>query len=224
MTRARESGPRTRDALIEAGIDIFGRDGYHAASSRALADAAGVNQALIGYHFGSKEGLYLAVFERVAERIGAQVTELATEVAAAIEEIEHAAGDRRETCLRYIEKLLGRHVRLMVRPEMQRLSQLVLREQLEPSKAFEIVYRGTTGRLVDMLSLLVAMAEGRDAADEEDRLRALMLLGQSLMFRAARAVVLCAMDWREGIGEKETRQIERMIGAHVRAILGRDHG
>ncbi|HET6470821.1 MAG TPA: TetR family transcriptional regulator, partial [Pseudomonadales bacterium] len=41
-------GDQTREALIDAAIEIFGRDGFRAASTRSIADAAGVNQALIG--------------------------------------------------------------------------------------------------------------------------------------------------------------------------------
>ena len=43
-----------RDALIEAGIEVFGQKGYGGASNRELADDAGVNQALIAYHFDGK--------------------------------------------------------------------------------------------------------------------------------------------------------------------------
>ena len=38
-------GDQTREALVAAAMDIFGRDGFHAASTRAIARAAGANQA-----------------------------------------------------------------------------------------------------------------------------------------------------------------------------------
>src|SRR5579862_9588675 len=47
--------------LLEAAIDVFGRHGFDGASTRMLAKAAGVNLQAIPYHFGGKEGLYLAV-------------------------------------------------------------------------------------------------------------------------------------------------------------------
>ena len=55
-----ERGDITREAFIQAAIEIFGRDGFHAASTRAIAERAGANQALIGYHFRGKLGLYKA--------------------------------------------------------------------------------------------------------------------------------------------------------------------
>ncbi|MDQ5888246.1 MAG: TetR/AcrR family transcriptional regulator, regulator of cefoperazone and chloramphenicol, partial [Pseudomonadota bacterium] len=56
-TRAEE----TRKRLIEAGIELFGRDGFDAVTTRQLAEVAGVNQAAIPYHFAGKEGVYQAV-------------------------------------------------------------------------------------------------------------------------------------------------------------------
>ncbi|MFT7177522.1 MAG: AcrR family transcriptional regulator, partial [Halioglobus sp.] len=62
-------GEKTREALLTAAMDAFGRAGFDAASNRAIADSAGVNQALIGYHFGGKRGLYLAMFEHISEQM-----------------------------------------------------------------------------------------------------------------------------------------------------------
>ncbi|HSG63710.1 MAG TPA: TetR family transcriptional regulator, partial [Gammaproteobacteria bacterium] len=82
----RRAGESTREALVLAALDVFGRNGFDGASTRAIADAAGVNLALIGYHFGGKSGLYLAVFEHIAgvleQRIGPIVTAIETELLA----------------------------------------------------------------------------------------------------------------------------------------------
>jgi len=42
---------------------LFARHGYDGTSTRAIAEGAGVNIALILYHFGSKEGLLAALME-----------------------------------------------------------------------------------------------------------------------------------------------------------------
>lgn len=56
----------TREQLIRAGIKLFSIQGFDAPSIRDLTSAAGVNQAAINYHFGSKEGLITAIFEELA--------------------------------------------------------------------------------------------------------------------------------------------------------------
>jgi TetR/AcrR family transcriptional regulator len=51
----------SKSKLIEAALPLFAIKGYAAVSIRELAEAAGVNVALINYHFGGKESLYEAV-------------------------------------------------------------------------------------------------------------------------------------------------------------------
>lgn len=64
----------TRCALLEAGAELFSEKGYDAVSVEDLARRAGVNKALISYHFGGKRGLYVAVLEsgfaEMADRLG----------------------------------------------------------------------------------------------------------------------------------------------------------
>lgn len=55
----------TKERILEAAGDIFGREGFKAATIRGIAKAARVNIAAINYHFQGKEGLYAAVLEDV---------------------------------------------------------------------------------------------------------------------------------------------------------------
>ncbi len=73
--RARhDRGAETRQRLIEAALDVFGRQGFEGASTREIAKEANANLAAIVYHFGSKEALHVAVAEymvgRVSELVG----------------------------------------------------------------------------------------------------------------------------------------------------------
>ena len=82
----RDRGAETRQRLIEAGLDIFGRLGFEGATTRQIVDQAGANLAAINYHFGSKEALHIAVAEHIATRIAALVgpTLVAVEFAAGV--------------------------------------------------------------------------------------------------------------------------------------------
>jgi len=51
----------THSTLLEAAGELFAQAGFAATSTRAIADRAGTNMALIQYHFGGKEGLLDAV-------------------------------------------------------------------------------------------------------------------------------------------------------------------
>jgi AcrR family transcriptional regulator len=56
----------TREKLLDAAEDLFSAHGFASTSVRSITTAAGVNLAALNYHFGSKEGLAEAVFERRA--------------------------------------------------------------------------------------------------------------------------------------------------------------
>ena len=55
---------RTADKIVAAATPLFARKGFAAVSVKELADAAGVNIALISYYFGGKENLYAVVLNR----------------------------------------------------------------------------------------------------------------------------------------------------------------
>jgi AcrR family transcriptional regulator len=59
----------TRDAIIEAARTRLRTDGHAGVSTRKVADAAGVPLSQLHYHFGSKQGLLLAVLEAENHRL-----------------------------------------------------------------------------------------------------------------------------------------------------------
>lgn len=64
-------------ALIEAAERIFGQVGIESASLRAIAVAAGsANNYAVQYHFGSREGLVKAIFDRRLGEVEARRTEI----------------------------------------------------------------------------------------------------------------------------------------------------
>ena len=66
-------------AILLAGERAFAEFGYAGASMRGIARDAGVNQAMIAYYFGSKEGLLHAIMRRRSSFVNAQrETRLAT--------------------------------------------------------------------------------------------------------------------------------------------------
>jgi AcrR family transcriptional regulator len=53
--------PSTRESLLTAGEELFSEHGFAGASVDRIARRAGVNKAMISYHFGGKAGLYGAI-------------------------------------------------------------------------------------------------------------------------------------------------------------------
>ncbi|KQV11806.1 MULTISPECIES: TetR/AcrR family transcriptional regulator [unclassified Kitasatospora] len=93
MAATADSGAQTRERLIEAATRVLRTHGYAGSSARVIAKEAGVNSALVFYHFGGVDPLLLTAFDRVSEdrmaRHVATVAEVRTleELAAAAERI-----------------------------------------------------------------------------------------------------------------------------------------
>ncbi len=56
---------QTKHELLEAARDVLTREGFSGLSTRRVAEAAGTQMSQIQYHFGSKEGMILALFEHM---------------------------------------------------------------------------------------------------------------------------------------------------------------
>src|SRR5512133_1151963 len=77
----------SRDALLAAATDEFALKGFDGASVDTIAKRAGVNKAMIYYHFKSKERLYLEILGAVFTAVGERTGEIASSTAAAEEKI-----------------------------------------------------------------------------------------------------------------------------------------
>lgn len=53
-----------REAILDAALDVFGQQGYHAGSLREVAELVGLSEAGVLHHFASKAELLTAVLDR----------------------------------------------------------------------------------------------------------------------------------------------------------------
>lgn len=56
-----KSTKATKEALLQAGLELFGKYGYSFVTTKQVSEYTGINSALISYHFGGKENYYVAV-------------------------------------------------------------------------------------------------------------------------------------------------------------------
>jgi AcrR family transcriptional regulator len=205
-------GEATRAALVRVGLDLFGARGFDAASTRAIAAAAGTNVASIAYHFGGKEGLRLACADHVAATIRATLGPATSEAAEFARLTPAAARTRLAQAIEAIIRFI------VVSPDAQAIARFVLREQFEPSAAFERFYAGAFAPLHERVCAIWAAATGAEADSVETRLATLAMLGQVLYFRLARRVAMRRMSWAE-IGPDEAEAIRRVLVGHLDAAI-----
>lgn len=54
----------SRDKILKAAYELFGKRGYEAANTREIAEAAGINKATLYYHFPGKDVLFNCLLDR----------------------------------------------------------------------------------------------------------------------------------------------------------------
>jgi len=64
-----ERDKQTEEKIFESATDVFLDRGMDGARMRDIADHAGINKALLHYYYRTKEHLFDAVFEKMANRI-----------------------------------------------------------------------------------------------------------------------------------------------------------
>jgi len=185
-----QRGEETRDRLLEVGILLFGKLGFDGVSTRDIVRSAGITLPSIAHHFGSKEGLYEAVLEKIAEHMAANI-------AAAHTEAKSILGKRtasRKEKIKALEFLLYGHARAVLqnRPELVRL---MIQEQTRPSKALTPITQVFEDQFMAPLVMLLADVLGMKPKSPEVRLQALFLVGRVLVFRVARHLSLNTMEW-----------------------------
>jgi AcrR family transcriptional regulator len=75
MTTQATLRPNPKVELLEAAKRVLLEEGYAGLSTRAVAAEAGTQMSQIRYHFGSKEGMVLALFEHMNEALIARQAE-----------------------------------------------------------------------------------------------------------------------------------------------------
>ncbi len=213
-------GDDVRLRLLDAAIEIFGRHGFDGASTRMLSQQAGVNQQAIPYYFGGKLGLYLAVADHIAERLRSLVGPVGARIGLRLA-AHHAlkdgtpldAAEARALLTELLETMAG----VLVNEEAASWARFIVREQMEPTEAFERIYEKIMARLIEAARGLIAAIIHEDPNSETVRVRAVALIGQILVFRVAHAAVMRQLGWQK-IGPREFAAIREVVRAAVAAI------
>lgn len=77
VNRPRRPRGDSRPAIFQAAAHEFALRGYDAAGVDRIADKARVNKAMLYYHYGSKQGLYVEVLRDMFRAVGARTRAIA---------------------------------------------------------------------------------------------------------------------------------------------------
>ncbi|MFN8113363.1 MAG: helix-turn-helix domain-containing protein [Solirubrobacterales bacterium] len=178
-TRTLSTAEERRETLVAAALPIFAEQGYRAASTVAIAKAAGISQAYLFRLFPTKADLFVAAYDDARAQIVGLLTRAADEAGAEMEPLE-AMGRA------YGEMLETQRVLLQIQLQAQVVAD-------EPK-----IVAGAQRMFRD----LYALASERSGADE-DELRAWFAQGMLMNVMAAVGAPELKTRWSENLCKQD---------------------
>ncbi|MBN8934900.1 MAG: CerR family C-terminal domain-containing protein [Rhizobiales bacterium] len=184
--------------------------GFDGTSTRDIARASGTAMSSITYHFGGKEGLYLACADHIAQGIRERH-------ATSIDLMLDAGTLDRPTAVQRCLAIVDSFAQIMLHSGSERWARFIVREQQAPTEAFERLYQGVMKDMIEGFCALLAVVKP-ELPPLELRALAMLIFGQTLVLRAARASVCKALGTPE-LGDTEAQLLRNRIRENSLAIL-----
>ncbi len=213
---SQQRGDDARRRLLDAGLELFAKDGFEGTSTRALAEKAGVNLPAIPYYFGSKEGLYRAIVDEIVqymdEHLGPVSVRINTEL--------RAGETARRVLVDLLCDVLHVLVALMLDDEQARnrdnRQKFFARMEVEPDAAFEVLQAAMIRNVFAPCCDIIGRLTNRLADDEQVLLRTMTIIGQVKIFCGWGTTGL--LHWHS-ISDDHVRAAQSVIREHVEAIF-----
>jgi AcrR family transcriptional regulator len=190
----------TRAKLLQAAVHVFSERGYEGATVRNICQRAGVNLALVNYHFGDKLELYLAVIR------------YAVDAEAKMELLNHAVEQNADPCdaLRQIIHGILERLCATARDRFGLLLRFMLKEMANPTPALGRLIEETIQPLYDRVRSLVGAILNLPMNHEKTRLCTHSIVGQVAHYSHVQPVM--SQLWPEMKMSPEQRA---MVANHI---------
>ncbi|MBI1685164.1 CerR family C-terminal domain-containing protein [Caulobacter hibisci] len=210
-------GGEARARILTAALAEFGEHGFKAATTRQIAEAAGVKLPALKYYFGGKRGLYLACARQIIDVYAVRMLPLVSEAHAALASpmSSEDARARLKAVLRPLAELL---VGAGKTPDdnIGDWTGFVLKEMTQQGPAFDILHGELWAPGVELTAGLIARVLGQAETGQSARLQALMLISSLSAFSVVRPIALKVLAWPDAGAarfEKVVAQLEAQVDA-----------
>ncbi|HUB67357.1 MAG TPA: CerR family C-terminal domain-containing protein [Candidatus Methylacidiphilales bacterium] len=172
--KQRTSPPgETRERIVRAAGEVFGRHGFDGTTIRQITRRAGVNVAAVNYHFRDKGELYM----RVLREAKCLASDLAfTEFRGTPEE------QLRSFVFTFVRRLLDPN-----RPTWH--VQVITQEMMRPTPALDLLVREMTEPIFRQVRKLIGAVAGRKLPGSKLDMLASSVLGQCLFYVRSRPMI-----------------------------------
>lgn len=193
--------PSTRERILSTARNLFTERGFDAVSVRDIVAKARVNLGAVTYHFGSKEALYHAALESMADPFAARIAELAAGPGTPL--------DRIEAIVR------GALAHLLDNPGPP----IVLLRELASDRPLPPPIANLMRRNIGAVAAIVVEGQ-RDGTIRagDPMLLAVTVMSQPFFVRAARRVVTVALGVDPGAADQQARISDHVVESVRRSI------
>lgn len=181
------SSEQTKEKLIQTGIRLFALYGVNGVRTRQLAEEAGVNQSAIPYHLDGKQGVYAAVIRKITDDLAAMTN--APQADFALQQLAQQEIPGKESLRRVLVSLMNGLGQALLSPDHALYAQLILREQLEQTAHYDVIYQTFILPVHERLTSLICLTDPRTDM-QTAIIAAHALIGQILGFVVAKKAYL----------------------------------
>jgi AcrR family transcriptional regulator len=207
-------GAQARERMVQAALNLFGRHGFGATTTRMIAQAAQMNLGAIPYYFGSKEDLY-------AEAAGFLADYIERKQAAPLRLLKAKSNETDDVrnLIALVVDFMRSQARLLLADEVPASwVQFFLRAQTEHGEAFERIFTQALEPIEQCVTEILARIIRRSPDDMRTRTLSFIVLHQFVCFRLADSVLMRRMAW-DTITPERVEQLLDVITPHLHAQL-----
>jgi AcrR family transcriptional regulator len=212
---SQQRGEETRGRILEAALELFAASGFEGASTRTIAEQAGVNLPAIQYYFGSKEGLYRAVVEQFSLEMQAGVSPIAERI-----RTELASGQpSRRKLVALLCEMLEIVIALILDdsvPNREPRQRFFARMEVEPNAAVDALQDDMIRHVCAPCCAIISRLIDRPPNDERVLLHAMTIIGQAKIFCGWGTNRV--LHW-ETMNEARIRAAQLIVRQHIQAIF-----
>jgi len=162
----------TKELILKVALDEFALYSLEGSTTRKIAEKAGINHACINYYFGSKEEMYFEILRRAVTAF----QEYYSEIFAEIEVLKKRETTNTLKAKELLKKLMHLHLQSLDCAHFASLHLIMHREEMYPTKGFDILYKGAHKPMNDMVSTLILYARNNKISQEQATIEAMGLL------------------------------------------------
>ena len=192
--------------IIETAEKLFSNKGFDGSSVRDIADAAGINVAMISYYFGSKEKLMEAIFEVKIGRVQMRVEELLK--------------DSSISTIQKVNTLIDEHIEKVM--SSQQFYKIMLSEQINnTNSAITPKIKQLKVRNAELITELIK--EGQKKGDFKKKVDVVLML--NTMLGTVWQTILSKEHYREFTNNQNStdkeyeNQLKKKLSIHIKTLF-----